>query len=227
MGAGSLINLHTHTLYSDGDYTPEQIVGAASKGHLTHIAITDHFETSKVRSLRAPKFPEYLDLLRDLGRRYPDVKVLAGVEIDTDPRRCDLDNLPIDLLNQLDLVLFEYVQTDRGTTVEGLEPLLSQLKVPCGLAHNDLEMNFKDLSPPELAEHLRGHGLFVEINTAWPYKRDGVPFYELARDHYAAFRGRVKISVGTDVHHALSEVYSLEMPYRFVRRQGLEDDLLF
>lgn len=227
MGADSLINLHTHTVYSDGDYSPEQIVEAATRGHLTHIAITDHFETTKVNSLKTPKFKEYLDLMRELGNRYPDIEVLAGVEIDTDPGRCDLDNLPIDLLNRLDLVLFEYVQTERGTTVEGLEPILSRLKVPCGLAHNDLEKNFGGMSPTDLAEHLERYGLFVEINNAWPYRRDGLPFYEGAKEHYAAFRGRVRVSVGTDVHHTLSEVYNLELPYRFVRRHGLEEDLLY
>lgn len=227
MGADSLINLHTHTLYSDGDYTPEQIVEAASRGNLTHIAITDHFETSKVNSLRASEFNEYLDRLRDLGRRYSNVQVLAGVEIDTNPNRCDLDNLPVDMLNKLDLVLFEYVQAEGGTTIEGLEPLLSRLKIPCGLAHNDLERNFRGMSSQALAEHLERHDLFVEINTAWPYRRDGLPFYELAKERFAAFRGRVRVSVGTDVHHTLSEVYNLEMPYRFVRHQRLEDDLLF
>lgn len=226
MGADTLINLHTHTRYSDGDFTAEQLVAAAESGGVTHLAITDHFETSKVHCLRASQFDDYLGEIRAAARAHPTVTVLAGVEIDTVPQRCDLEGLPVDLLNRLDIVLFEYVD-DRGVTLEALEPLLSRLRPPRGLAHTDLDRIYDGRSPEEVAERLRGFGMFVEVNTAWPYKRDGVPFYELAAPCYEAFRGLVKVSVGADVHHSLAEVGNLAKPYRFVRRLGLEGDLLF
>lgn len=42
-----MINLHTHTRFSDGNFTPEQIVKVAAEHHLTHIGITDHLLTDK------------------------------------------------------------------------------------------------------------------------------------------------------------------------------------
>lgn len=227
MGADSLINLHTHTRFSDGDYTPEQIAAVAERNHLTHVAITDHFETAKVRSLLKGDFETYLGMIREAQRNHRGVEVLAGVEIDTNPKRCDLDALPVDLLNRLDLVLFEYVGEREGSTLEQLEPLISQLKVPCGLAHCDIERVFGHLRPERAARYLASFDVFVEVNTAWPYKRDGVPFYERAERYYEEFRGVVPVSVGTDVHHSLGEVHNLEVPYRFVRRAGLERDTLF
>jgi histidinol phosphatase-like PHP family hydrolase len=225
VGADPLINLHTHSKYSDGDFTVEQLAAAAEQSGVTHLAITDHFETSKVRCLRVAQVDEYLGEIMEARRRHPTVQVLAGVEIDTVPARCAVEAMPLHLLNRLDIVLFEYVD-DTGSTLEALEPLLSRLRPPHGLAHMDIERIYAGQRPEAVAERFRRFGMFVEVNSAWPYRREGVPFYELAAPHYEAFRGRVKVSVGTDVHRSLGEVGNLERPYRFLRRLGLEGELV-
>jgi len=227
MGANPLINLHTHTTLSDGSFTPEEIVSAAKAGHLSHVAITDHFETSKVRSLPSREFPKYLSRIRELNRSNNGISILAGVEIDTNPLRCDLDGLPIDSLNQLDLVLFEYVGGVRGSSLEEIADLLRRVEVPCGLAHSDIATIYADKSPEELADHLCSFGVFVELNTASPYSTDGVSYYERAEEYYRAFKGKVKVSVGTDTHRHITEVANVGAPYQFIRRLGLENDLLF
>jgi len=224
MGADSLINLHTHTTFSDGDYTAEQIVATAEKNHLTHIAITDHFHTTKAHSLFPGELENYIGVISEIAKKYPNINVLAGVEIDTNPEHCDLEALPIDLLNKLDLVLFEYVQMEDGTSLDDLEPILTALEVPCGLAHNDIEANFGPWPPESVAEYISSFGVFVEVNSAWPYKRDGVPFYEKSEKYFLEFKNKVLVSVGTDVHHNLAEVHNLEKPYRFLRRAGLLDN---
>lgn len=226
MGANPLINLHNHTSYSDGDFTIEQVVDAAERGGLSHIAITDHFETRKVYCLQTAQFDEYLEEIQAAAERHPGVEVLSGVEIDTDPSRCDLEDLPIDLLNRLDIILFEYVD-DSGSSLEELEPLLSQLRPLRGLAHMDIERIYSGREPDEVASRFRDFGMFVELNNALPYRRDGVPFYELASRYFEAFHGRVRVSVGADAHHSLEAVVRLDRPYRFLRNGGLMRDLLF
>jgi histidinol phosphatase-like PHP family hydrolase len=226
MGADSLINLHTHTKFSDGDFTPEQIVLTAEANHLTHIGISDHLMTTKCNSLYASELENYINTLRELQDHYPRVEILAGVEIDTNQKRCDLNALPIDLLNTLDYILFEYVEMDEGTSLYDLEPLLCQLEVPCGLAHNDIEKNFGPWPPDSVADHIAEFGVFVEINTAWPYKRDGQMYWEKAERYFREFHGKVLVSVGTDAHHSLPEVYNLDKAYRFLRRTNLLDDLV-
>jgi histidinol phosphatase-like PHP family hydrolase len=226
MGADSLINLHTHTTFSDGDFTPEQIILTAEANHLTHIGISDHLMTKKCNSLFASELENYIGIIRELQEEYPKIQVLAGVEIDTNPKRCDLAALPVDLLNQLDYVLFEYVEMEEGTPLDDLEPLLSRIEVPCGLAHNDIEKNFGPWPPDSVAEHISAFGVFVEVNTAWPYKRDGQMYWEKAERYYREFHGKVLVSVGTDVHHSLSEVFNLDKAYRFLRRLDLLGDLV-
>jgi hypothetical protein len=51
-------------------------------------------------------------------------------------------------------------------------------------------------------------------------------FWEKAERYYREFHGRVPVSVGTDVHHSLAEVYNLEKAYRFLRRNDLMEDLV-
>ncbi len=227
MGADPLINLHTHTLYSDGDFPAEAIVSIAAQGGLDYIAITDHFETSKVHSLSSDQFSEYLERIRGMNGKHDGLQVLAGVEIDTNRRRCKLDSLPIDQLNQLDLVLFEYVDSQEGSSLEDLEDLFKQIKVPCGLAHNDIKSNYASFQPQEVAERFSSLHLFVELNTAWLYSVDGVPFYERAEEYYRAFKGKVKVSVGSDTHHHLDTLTDLKAPYDFIKRLSLEKDLIY
>ncbi|MFW5914380.1 MAG: PHP domain-containing protein [Thermoplasmatota archaeon] len=227
MGTGTLINLHAHTRFSDGRFSPEQLVACAAEEGLTHLAITDHFETLKVPSLPAERLPEYHSLLRGLGEKF-DLNVLAGVELDTCPGRCDLWSLPFDRVNRLDLVLLEYVSDPLmcGLPLEQVDPLLSRLQVQVVLAHTDIERVFHHLEPEELAVELEKRDLAVEVNTAFPYQRGGKYFFEHAERYFRAFRGRVSISIGTDIHRTLSEVSNLDRAYRFVRRLGLEEDLL-
>ncbi len=227
MGANPLINLHTHTLYSDGDFQPEAIVSSAAKGRLDYIAITDHFETSKVHCLSSNQFSEYLERIKGMSGRHDGLHVLAGVEIDTNKRRCKLDSLPIDLLNQLDLVLFEYVDAEEGSRMEEIEDLIREIKVPCGLAHNNIAYNYANLDPDEVADLFSSLNLFVELNTAWLYNVDGLPFYARAEDYYRAFKGKVRVSVGSDTHHDLETITDLKGAYTFIKNLGLEKDLLF
>ncbi|HUV24477.1 MAG TPA: PHP domain-containing protein [Methanomassiliicoccales archaeon] len=230
MGADSLINLHTHSVLSDGDFRPEQILERAASDGLTHVALTDHFETIKVRSLRSSDLGMYINLIRTLGEKYGNgIRAMVGLEIDTNPARCDLWNLPFAEMEQLDLVLFEYVADDMagGLDLERFAELRSRFDGLCGLAHSDISRIFGSMSPGEVADLLQDMEVFVEINTAHPYVRDGARFFDLAEPYYKAFQGKVKVSIGTDAHHTISEVSNLDEAYGFLRRAGLENDLLF
>jgi histidinol phosphatase-like PHP family hydrolase len=224
------MNLHTHSSYSDGDFSPEQIAAEAARGCLTHVAITDHFETAKVRRcLTTEQLDDYIREIGSLNQKYDgSLRVLAGVEIDTNPDRCALDELPIDLLNRLDLVLFEFVNDEwnGGSSLAEIAPLLDRINVPCGLVHTDFATVFSGVSTQDVADMLASHGLFAEINTASIYKRQGIPYYEHAERYYRSFHDKVKISVGTDSHRTLSEVSNLGKGYAFIDRLGAATDLI-
>jgi DNA polymerase (family 10) len=224
------MNLHNHSVHSDGAFSPEQIAAEAARGSLTHVAITDHFETAKVRRcLTSDQLEDYIREIRLLNERYAgSLRVLAGVEIDTNPDRCALQNLPVERLNKLDLVLFEFVNDDwnGGSSLAEIAPLIDRIKVPCGLVHTDFARVFQGVPPHEVAEALASHDLFAEVNTASIYKRQGMPYYEHAERYYRAFPGKVGISIGTDSHRTLSEVSNIAPGYAFIDRLGAAADLV-
>ena len=65
-------DLHLHTTFSDGGLAPTELVEMCASRGLRHVAITDHDSTEGVReALQAAK-------------RFPDLDVIAGVELSTD-----------------------------------------------------------------------------------------------------------------------------------------------
>jgi hypothetical protein len=68
--------------------------------------------------------------------------------------------------------------------------------------------------------------LFVEISTSHFYTREGLPFFLLAERFFRAFRGKVKVSIGTDMHRRIDEVVNLAAGQEFIKRLGLERDVV-
>ena len=62
------VDLHTHTTYSDGADTPEQLVAKAADVGVWHLAVTDHDTI------------EALPEAREAGQRY-GVGILSGIEL--------------------------------------------------------------------------------------------------------------------------------------------------
>lgn len=65
------VDLHTHTIASDGTHTPQQLISRAARLAVKVIAITDHDTTAGVAEAQA-------------AGEQMDVEVIAGVEINTD-----------------------------------------------------------------------------------------------------------------------------------------------
>ena len=70
---GAIIDLHTHTHYSDGELTPQELMAAAAEIGCELIAVTDHDTVSGIKEARVAA-EEY------------GMKFIAGVEISTQER---------------------------------------------------------------------------------------------------------------------------------------------
>lgn len=70
-----ILDHHTHTSYSDGRLTPEELVDIASTGGCDALVISDHADVS--RALGDEQFQE----LQNLRRSYPELLLFAGVEL--------------------------------------------------------------------------------------------------------------------------------------------------
>ena len=78
------INLHNHSLFSDGKYPVNTLIEHAINANIQLLGISDHSGTSKTHSLPLSKITQYEKLIRTIGEHYKDkIKVIAGIEIDS------------------------------------------------------------------------------------------------------------------------------------------------
>jgi DNA polymerase (family 10) len=97
-------DLQSHSTWSDGSFSIEQMAEAARARGLKYLAVTDHSQGLGIaRGLTPARMKEQWKEIDDLNKRWSDFQVLKSVEMEI---RADgsLD-LPDDVLAQLDIVL--------------------------------------------------------------------------------------------------------------------------
>jgi len=76
-------DLHLHTSYSDGDSKIEDMIKAAMKRGYKYIAITDHSPSLTVaKGMTEEKINKQLEEIERLRRKYKEIKILTGIEVD-------------------------------------------------------------------------------------------------------------------------------------------------
>lgn len=229
-----MINLHNHSIWSDGRFSPEQLIELAIQGGLTHIGISDHFFTLKLIATQAfvdiDRLTEYTQAVRALAGRFAgQIGVLTGLEVDWSPRVYPQLEALLAQANQLDYLLFEYVgdQNWHGDSLEQLLGIRAQIDIPVGLAHNRLDRNFAALYPPnELALILAEHHIFVELSTCPFYTNFGNEDAYASRLWQSLKQSGVRLSVGSDTHHGQSEIADVHQAHLFLQAHGLEARLI-
>ena len=97
-------DLHMHTTWSDGKYSTEEMIQAARQRGYKYVAITDHSKSLGVAGgLSDQDLLRHTDECRALGSRYPDIRVLAGTEVDI--RNDGTLDYSDELLGKLDFVV--------------------------------------------------------------------------------------------------------------------------
>ncbi len=83
-------NIHTHTTFSDGKNTPEEMILGAIDLGFSSIGISDHSEVwfQSQYCLLESEYEEYQILLSELKKKYEDkIDVLCGIELDNDSKK--------------------------------------------------------------------------------------------------------------------------------------------
>ncbi|MBI2663784.1 DNA polymerase/3'-5' exonuclease PolX [Candidatus Woesearchaeota archaeon] len=97
-------DLHTHTRFSDGADSVEDMVSAAKKLGYGYIAITDHSKSTRIaHGLSEEKMLSHINRIKAVGKKIKGIKVLAGSEVDILPDG-GLD-YPDSLLKKMDVVI--------------------------------------------------------------------------------------------------------------------------
>ena len=79
-------NIHTHTTFSDGKNTPEEMILKAIELGFSSIGISDHSETAfdSAYCMGADAYPSYRKSVNELKEKYGDrIDVLCGIERDS------------------------------------------------------------------------------------------------------------------------------------------------
>jgi len=192
-------DLHTHTRWSDGHDSVEELALAARDMGYQYVAITEHSAGRGIaHGLDVERLRKQITEVETLNRRLTDIHVLTGVEVDI---RADgsLD-LPHEILSELDIVIAAVHSAMHQSQEKMTQRVISAIEDPdvdviahptCRLVGRrepvaiDLEAVFHAAAKNDK---------IVEIN-AMPDRLD------LSDIH--AFRARdlgVKLAIGTDAH---------------------------
>jgi DNA polymerase (family 10) len=202
-------DLHTHTTYSDGRDTLEQMALAARARGYAYYVVTDH-----PRGTLAEQDVE----IDALNERLKPFRILKGIEVNI---RIDGSlSLPGEVLAKRDWVMASlHAAFDRNPT----ERVLTAMESPHVDCIGHLTARKINIRPPanvdieRVVEKALETGTFLEIN-AQPNRLD-------LRDSHARLAGEagVKIAVNTDAHQ-LSALQHMEMGVAQARRAWLTKD---
>jgi len=202
-------DLHSHTTYSDGRESLEQMVLAARARGYKYYAVTDH-----PRGMLAEQDLE----IAALNERLKPFRILKGVEVNI---RIDGSlSLPDDVLAERDWVMASlHAAFDRSPT-ERVLTAMENPHVDCIGHLTARKINIRrpaDIDIERVVAKALETGTFFEIN-AQPNRLD-------LRDTHARLAGEagVKIAVNTDAHQ-LGALQHMEMGVAQARRAWLTKD---
>jgi len=145
-----LNDLHIHTTYSDGAFTPDEIIEMAREKGIRYISITDH---------------DTMGAYGNFNADHEDLTIITGVEVSTYYRGLELHILSYfhDPYDETLLALLDRFKTDR---VERYHKILRNLE--------DLDILLPDEAPPQdsygrahIAKLLIEHGYVKTIKEAF------------------------------------------------------------
>ena len=198
-----IIDLHTHTFFSDGALIPSELVQRAAVAGYCAIALTDHADSSNLEHL----VESMLRAARDLNQTQP-VRVIPGVELTHVP-----PELIASLVKRSRALGAELVVIHGETIVEPVAPGTNRAGIDAGadiIAHPGL-LSIED------ARLAAQKGIFLEITA-----RKG---HSLTNGHVA----RLALEIGASLllnsdGHASGDLLSQTLAPKIVQGAGLPPD---
>ncbi len=193
-------DLHTHTTWTDGRATLEEMALAASARGLEYIAVTDHSRRlAMVHGLDPKRLREQWREIEKVQAKVPNVKLLRGIEVDI-MEDGSLD-LPNDVLAELDWVVasvhYKLNQAPNAMTKRLIKairnPHVDVIGHPTGRLINQREPSNFDLD--EVLRVCREEGCALEVNS----QPDRLDLNDVAC--LSAKRAGVRLVISTDAHH--------------------------
>ena len=151
-----LIDLHTHTTYSDGEYTPNEVIEKARQKNIGTLAITDHDNIDSLKTIDYDK--------------YDDIRIIPGVELTAkvDKGRMHILGYLIDYYND---ELNNFLKIVRENNINNLKNIVEYLKF-IGITFKQDELNQiynrqSNIGRPDIAKLLIKYGYVKTMQEAF------------------------------------------------------------
>ena len=200
-----MIDLHTHSLFSDGELLPSELVRRFEEMGYSCLAITDHVDSSNLDFVA----PRMVQVAKDLNPRQ-SVRVIPGVEITYAP-----PTLIESLVRKARELGAEIVLVHGETVAEPVPEGTNKAAILSGvdiLAHPGL------ISPEDVALAVE-MGVYLEISARQGHSLTNGHVARLAKDFGA------RLVLNSDAHF-IPDIMTREFAHRVARGSGLEDDAL-
>ena len=160
-----MIDLHTHTTVSDGQFSPEELVTRASKIGISVLAITDHDSVGGV--LRAAEQIKKINLQRDVSE--PKVRFVNGIELTVtwQPGECHLLGYGVDPHNSELLSVIELLQKAREERNLAIVDLMNKNGMPSSLSEIAELAACQTLGRPHFANFMVKKGYVKNVQKAF------------------------------------------------------------
>jgi DNA polymerase (family 10) len=196
-------DLHSHTNWSDGRSTLEEMIQAARRKGLQYLAVTEHSDRLKVAGgLGASRLFEQMEKIDRLNDALQDITLLKGVEVEI-LESGELD-FPDDILGRLDLVVGSVHSYFNLPPEKQTERILRAMdhKYFTILAHpiNRLinERRPIEVEMARVIQKARDRGCYIELNSN-PRRLDLYDTYcQMAREE------GVLVAINSDAHSTAS-----------------------
>jgi histidinol phosphatase-like PHP family hydrolase len=197
-----MYDLHTHTIHSDGEMLPIELIRRMAVMGYTTVAIADHADTSNIEEILAT-----LDRVRDSAQIY-GVKLLCGVEITHVPPTQIADLAKTAKDKGADIVVVH-----GETTVEPVAPGTNQ--AACGCRYVNV-LAHPGLITIEEARLAAKNGIALELTSRGGHNRTNGHIARIARE------AGCQLVVDSDAH-APHDILSEREKFIVAKGAGLTD----
>lgn len=196
-----MIDLHTHSLFSDGELIPSELIRRAEEIGYKAIAITDHVDSSNI-DIAIPRVVKAIKAIQ----KFISITAIPGAEITHVPPA-----LISDLVKEARQLGAKIVVVHGETIVEPVAPGTNRAAIEAGadiLAH-------PGIITPEDILFAKEKGILLEITS-----RKG---HSLSNGHVAkeAMRFNVPLCINTDAHSP-SDLITKDTAIKILRAAGID-----
>ena len=198
-----MIDLHTHSLFSDGELGPSELIRRAEQAGYKAIAITDHGDSSNLELI----IPNIVTVCSDVSSEW-DIKAIPGIELTHVPPRtiADLTTRARKLGARLVVVHGETIAEPvcKGTNLAAIKAKVDILAHPGLLSMDEARL-------------ARDKGVCIEIS--------GRKGHSLTNGHIVALSREIdlKLVVNSDAH-APGDLMPLDFARKVALGAGMTED---